>query len=127
MEQELQFEIRYDTRGYQLIGDKNYKLLLPPNIPVSEFWSIIVYDALNGKIIATDQTWPSVFSSYKHLVINNDGSIIVSFGPVSQEEKKINWIKTIPGKRWYLIFRLYYPLEAWFDKSWRPGEIEEVV
>jgi hypothetical protein len=25
-----------------------------------------------------------------------------------------------------MILRLYGPMEAWFDKSWKPGEIEEV-
>jgi hypothetical protein len=26
---------------------------------------------------------------------------------------------------WFALFRLYGPLEPWFDKTWRPGEIEE--
>jgi len=25
-----------------------------------------------------------------------------------------------------VIFRLYAPLEGWFDKSWRPGDLERV-
>jgi hypothetical protein len=25
-----------------------------------------------------------------------------------------------------VILRLYGPLQPWFDKTWRPGEIEEV-
>ena len=37
-----------------------------------------------------------------------------------------NWVQTIPDKGWFMIFRLYGPLEAWFDGSWRPGEIELV-
>jgi len=32
--------------------------------------------------------------------------------------------QTIPGKGWFVIFRLYGPLESWFNKTWRPGEIE---
>ncbi|MGA9394402.1 MAG: hypothetical protein WCA83_02825 [Azonexus sp.] len=35
-----------------------------------------------------------------------------------------NWVQTIPGKGWFMILRLYGPLEPWFDKSWRPGEVE---
>ncbi len=38
-----------------------------------------------------------------------------------------NWVKTIPGKQWYMILRLYYPLETWFNKEWKPGEIEELL
>jgi hypothetical protein len=30
----------------------------------------------------------------------------------------------VPGKSWFVILRLYGPLEPWFDKTWKPGEIE---
>jgi hypothetical protein len=30
----------------------------------------------------------------------------------------------VPGKGWFAVLRLYGPLEAWFDKTWRPGEFE---
>jgi hypothetical protein len=30
----------------------------------------------------------------------------------------------MPGKGWSTLFRLYSPLEPWFDKTWRPSEIE---
>jgi hypothetical protein len=32
----------------------------------------------------------------------------------------------IPGKSWNAILRLYGPLEPWFEKAWRPGDIELV-
>jgi hypothetical protein len=32
----------------------------------------------------------------------------------------------VPGKGWFVILRLYSPLEPFFDKTWRPGEITEV-
>ena len=35
-------------------------------------------------------------------------------------------VQTVPGKGWNVILRLYGPLEPWFDKTWRPGEIEKV-
>jgi hypothetical protein len=37
-----------------------------------------------------------------------------------------NWIQTIPGKSWFTIFRLYGPLQPWFDKSWKLPDIEKV-
>lgn len=125
-EEEMQHTISYDSRGRLLDGKKEYKLHLPPGIPASEFWSIIVYDYLNRLIIQTDQSWPSVFSTNKNLVYNSDGSVDAWFGPNSVERNENNWIKTIPGKNWYIILRLYYPLDSWFDKRWRPGEIEEL-
>ena len=40
--------------------------------------------------------------------------------------KESNWLQTIPGKGWWTILRLYNPLQPFFDKTWRPSEIEEV-
>ena len=46
------------------------------------------------------------------------------FGPKAPQGKENNWIETVPGKSWFVILRLYGPLEPWFDKTWKPGEIE---
>jgi hypothetical protein len=53
-----------------------------------------------------------------------DGSVDVYFGPQAPTGKENNWVQTIPGKGWNVIFRLYGPFDAWFDKTWRLGEIE---
>ena len=127
MEEELNYIASFDSGGKSLDGSKNYKFHLPPNIPASNFWSVIVYDKQTQLIIRTDQPWPSVFSSSKKLLINQDGSVDVWFGPKAPAAKENNWVKTIPGKSWNMILRLYYPMESWFDKSWKPGEIEEVI
>ena len=37
-----------------------------------------------------------------------------------------NWVQTLPGKGWNVLLRLYGPLQPWYDKTWRPGEIEPV-
>jgi hypothetical protein len=36
-------------------------------------------------------------------------------------------MQTWPGKGRNVVLRLYGPLQPWFDKTWRPGEIEEVM
>ena len=40
--------------------------------------------------------------------------------------KESNWLQTVPKKGWFCVLRLYSPTEPWFDKTWRPGEIELV-
>jgi hypothetical protein len=119
--------VSYDSNGNLLDGGKKYKLLLPSNIPASDFWSIIVYDPLSRLIIRTDQPWPSVFSSKNGLVYESDGSVGAWFGPEPVNENVNNWVKTIPGEHWYFVLRLYYPLDPWYNKKWRPGEVEELI
>jgi len=70
--------------------------------------------------------FPSVGSQKKGIATNPDTSVDVYFGPTAPAGKESNWVQTIPGTRWNTILRLYGPLEPWFDKTWRPGEIAEV-
>ena len=115
-----------DSNGRPFDGGKTYKLHLPPHIPVKNFWSILVYDNQTRTMLQTDQRFPSVSSEKAELAVNADSSVDVYFGPTAPAGKEHNWVQTLPGKGFNLLLRLYGPLEPWFDKSWQPGEIEEI-
>ncbi len=113
-----------DAKGERLDGSKTYRLRLPANVPVADFWSVIVYDTQTRSMLQTDQKAPSVSSQDKGLKANSDGSVDVWFGPKAPVGFENNWVQTIPGKGWFTILRLYGPLEPWFNKTWRPDPIQ---
>ena len=112
-----------DADGKYLDGSKTYKLTLPPNPPAKDFWSIVLYDAQTRSMLQTDQWFPSLNNERDNVAVNKDGSVDIYFGPKAPQGKEGNWIQTVPGKAFWLILRLYGPLEPWFEKTWRPGSI----
>jgi len=117
----------HDADGEYLDGGRNYRLHLPGNIPVKNFWSVLVYDPQTRSMLQTDQRFPSLSSQKTGLIINPDTSVDVYFGPEPPAGKEANWVQTIPGKGWWVMLRLYGPLEPWFDKTWQPGDIEPMT
>ncbi len=107
-------------------GSKTYKLHLPPNVPVNNFWAVTIYNTQTRSMLQTSQPFPTVGSQSKGFQKNADGSYDVYFAPKAPAGKQDNWLATVPGKSWFTILRMYGPLEPWINKSWRPGEIELV-
>jgi len=115
-----------DSDGKPFDGSMTYKVQLPPNIPAKDFWSMVVYDNQTRSMLQTDQQFPSTGSLKQDIVINDDTSVDLWFGPTAPEGHEANWVQTVPGKGWNVVLRLYGPLEPWFDKTWQPGEFEQV-
>ena len=114
-----------DAKGNFLDGAKNYRLHVPPKIPINNFWSVLVYDSLSRSELQNGQPFPSV-SQYTDPKINADGSVDIYFGPKMPKGQEKNWIRTVPKKGWFPIFRFYGPMEPFFDKSWKLNDIEQV-
>lgn len=113
-----------DAKGNALEGAKTYKLHLPKHIPVKDFWSVIAYSDQTRSMLQTGQRFPSVSSQKKDLKINSDGSVDVYFGPKPPSGERSNWVQTILGQTWNVLLRLYGPLQPFYNKAWRPGDIE---
>jgi len=115
-----------DSNGNSLDGSKTYKLNLPKDIPALKFMSVVVYDPQTRSELQTGQPFPSKNNKRDKLVVNEDGSVDLYFGPNAPAGKEANWVETVAGKGWFAVLRLYGPTEAWFDKSWKPGDFERI-
>ena len=119
-----------DPDGNPFDGAKTYRLRLPKDIPAARFWSLTVYDNQTRSMLQTGQLYPRAGSQkYPSPAAGPepDGSAVVYFSPAQPDGiASGNWIQTVPGKGFFTILRLYSPLPAFFDKTWRPSEIEPI-
>ena len=115
-----------DSKQRPLDGSKTYKLNMPANIPVKDFWALTMYDTQTRSQLQTDQQFPTLDSYREGLEENPDGSMDIYFAPEPPKGKESNWLQTIPGKSWFVALRMYGPLQPWIDQSWRPSELELV-
>ncbi|MDR4493999.1 MAG: DUF1254 domain-containing protein [Nitrospirales bacterium] len=114
-----------DSAGEFLMGDNTYTIAFPANPPAGLFWSLTLYDAETASgVEAPGQEYPSL-NSMNSLVKNADGSITFHVGPEKPEDAK-NFLKTVPGKGWFALFRFYGPTQAFFDRKYKPGDFVKI-
>lgn len=114
-----------DSGGAYLKGENTYRLDMPPDPPANLFWSVTLYDAETaGGLDAEGQEYPSL-NSMNDLDHNPDGSVTFHIGPHPPAGAE-NWLKTVPGRGWFSLFRFYGPEQEFFDGRYRPGDFVEV-
>jgi hypothetical protein len=114
-----------DKRGKPFDGGSMYRLHVPPNAPVRQFWSATAYDRATHALIR-NLPRSSRSSQSPGLQKNADGSVDVYFGPKAPAGKESNWVPTSASGKFEVLFRLYGPEKALFEKTWKLPDIEEV-
>jgi hypothetical protein len=107
-----------DSSGSPLNGSSTYRLRIPPEVPVKNFWSVVAYDAETRSMIDVSPPISGRDSYQETLARNDDGSVDIYFGPAAPDGHADNWVPTRPGAGFFLYFRWYGPLESYYDKSW---------
>jgi hypothetical protein len=119
-----------DRDGQPFDGAKTYRVTLPKDIPAARFWSLNLYDNQTRSLLQTEQLYPRAGSQEypsPAAEAEKDGSTVIYFSPNRPDDVAAgNWIQTDPEKGWFTILRCYSPLQPFFDKTWRAGEIELV-
>jgi len=114
-----------DRAGSAFDGSKKYRLTVPANAPVKQYWSAVIYGRATHALIRNASRL-SRSSQNPDLQKNADGSVDVYFGPKAPAGKQTNWIPTNPGGKFEVLFRLYGPEKPLFDKTWKLPDIEAI-
>ena len=114
-----------DSGGRLLEGTSTYRLRVPADTPAADFWSVIAYSMqTKGFIGGVERVGLSSALDGETMQANADGSVDVYLAPVAPEGLVSNWIPT--GEDFFVLFRLYGPGPALFDRTWVLGDIERV-
>lgn len=113
-----------DKDGDAYDGGKTYRLRVPPNAPVEQYWSVTAYDRETHALILK-MPRASRSSQIAEMAKNPDGSIDLYFGPKAPARKEANWVPTDPARKFELMFRAYGPTKAFFEKTWVLPDVEK--
>jgi len=115
-----------DKDGEAFDGGKTYRLNVPANVPVDQYWSVTAYDRQTHALIK-NMPRASRSSQIPELQKNADGSVDIWLGPVAPAGKEANWLPTDPARKFELMARFYAPRKEFFEKKWVLPDIEKVV
>ncbi len=118
-----------DSEGRMLRADHTYRLHVPADVPVGQFWSLTLYSENTRRPYdngGSEIRSISLGSRTDGLKSNDDGSIDLYVGPTAPAGMESNHMKTVGDDGWFVYFRLYAPLEAFFDKSFALQDFERL-
>ncbi|MBY3045865.1 DUF1254 domain-containing protein [Rhizobium leguminosarum] len=113
-----------DKAGHDFDGSQTYRLSVPADVPVQQYWSLTAYDRETHALIR-NMDRASRSSQIADLKKNKDGSVDIFLGPKAPKGEEANWIPTDPERKFEVMFRLYAPTKALFDKSWVLPDLEQ--
>jgi len=113
-----------DKDGEAYDGSKTYRLRVPPDVPIAQYWSVTAYDRETHALIK-NMPRASRASNAADLQKNADGSVEIYFGPAAPSGKETNWVPTDPARKFELMARFYAPKKEFFDKKWVLPDVEK--
>ena len=112
-----------DKNSKAINGRNYYKLKVPANVPVADFWALTMYST---KYRTYTDSEKFSLSSLDNLQINSDGTIDIYIGPTPPKGKESNWLGTVKDNGIFFIFRFYGPEKAILEKTWKLPDFEKI-
>ncbi|WP_229709016.1 DUF1254 domain-containing protein [Silvimonas iriomotensis] len=115
-----------DKNGKLLEAGKLYKVDVPKDMPVKQFWALTVYDRATFSFIYSESS-RTTLSTYdvEKMKKNADGSVTLYVGPTAPAGLEANWIPT-SGKRPLPTFRYYGAKDELNQKVFKMPDFELV-
>jgi hypothetical protein len=114
-----------DKDGNELHGDASYRLNVPAHVPVTQYWSMTVYNR-DTHAFLRNAARVGRSSQSPGLQQNTDGSVDIYFGPKAPTTGESNWVPTDRNGRFEVLARFYGPQKPLFEKTWQLADIEKV-
>jgi hypothetical protein len=114
-----------DGDGNALDGGDAYRLTVPPNAPVRQYWSATAYDRATHALIR-NMPRSGRSSQSPGLQASADGSVDIYFSPKAPAGKESNWVPTSAGGKFEVLFRFYGPEKEVFDKTWKLPDVVRI-
>jgi hypothetical protein len=115
-----------DSNGRSLEAGKTYRLRVPNNMPVKQFWSLTMYDRATWAFVNNPLDRAGLGSFNKdQMKMNGDGSVDLYVGPKVPAGQDTNWIPTM-GREPYLWLRLYGAEDTFWTKTFKMPDVELV-
>jgi hypothetical protein len=121
--------VKRDKNGDLFRADRTYKLHVPKEVPVGQFWALTLYSENTRRPYdngGTEVRSVNLDSNTSGLKYNADGSIDLYIGAQAPQGYESNFMKTTGDDGWFVIFRLYAPLQPFFDKTFTLPDFELV-
>lgn len=112
-----------DKNSKAINGRNYYKLKVPANVPVADFWALTMYST---KYRTYTDSEKFSLSSLDNLQINSDGTLDIYIGPSPPIGKESNWLGTVKDDGIFFIFRFYGPEKAILEKTWKLPDFEKI-
>lgn len=111
-----------DHDGEPLRSERTYSLRVPADVPVSQYWSVTMYDGEDHTFIRGNERY-SVSSQTPGLVIDDDGTVEVHFGPRFHPGLEANTVETGDSTTFELMFRFYGVGSEVMAKQWQLPDV----
>ena len=115
-----------DSDGKLFDSAKTYRMRVPIDVPVTQYWSCAMYDADSHAFIRENVKY-SVSSLTPGLTVNDDGTVDIYVGPKAMPGLEANFIETGKSQAFELMFRFYGTKPEIFDQSWKLNDAELIA